>query len=246
MAKIPINSYQGSSAYIATIPIEDGNILYNSTTKEILVDENGSRIRYGGAIVVDTALSTTSTNPVQNKVITTNINTINANLSALFDIIRPIGSLYPTIDSTFDPNNATGWHGTWERITDCVIYAAGASDTIGSIVGSNTHTLTEAELANHRHTTPQLTATGANHSHNVGVNNSNSQLLGISDTAVGTQKWAVVKNGGYSGVGPQISANNSGNLSMTVPASNTGYTGSGTAIDMRPRRINSVVWRRTA
>ena len=81
MAKIPINSYQGSSAYIATIPIEDGNILYNSTTKEILVDENGSRIRYGGAIVVDTALSTTSTNPVQNKVITSSINTINANLS---------------------------------------------------------------------------------------------------------------------------------------------------------------------
>jgi hypothetical protein len=41
---------------------------------------------------------------------------------------------------------------------------------------------------------------------------------------------------------------NSGDLTLTVTtnASNTGYTGSGTAIDMRPRRLNSVVWRRTA
>jgi hypothetical protein len=35
-------------------------------------------------------------------------------------------------------------------------------------------------------------------------------------------------------------------LSVTTNASNTGYTGSGTAIDMRTRRLNSVVWRRTA
>ena len=99
MAKIPINSYQGSSAYIATIPIEDGNILYNSTTKEILVDENGTRIRYGGAIVVDTALSTTSTNPVQNKVITTNINTINANLS---NITSDVSDLQTGLQSAED------------------------------------------------------------------------------------------------------------------------------------------------
>jgi hypothetical protein len=34
--------------------------------------------------------------------------------------------------------------------------------------------------------------------------------------------------------------------SVTTNESTTGYTGSGTAIDIRPRRLNSVVWRRTA
>ena len=33
---------------------------------------------------------------------------------------------------------------------------------------------------------------------------------------------------------------------VTTGASTTGSQGSGTAIDMRPRRLNSVVWRRTA
>ena len=237
MAKIPINSYQGSSAYIATIPIEDGNILYNSTTKEILVDENGTRIRYGGAIVVDTALSTTSTNPVQNKVITTNINTINANLSTLFDVIRPIGSLYPTVDSTFNPNNATGWHGTWERITDCVIYAAGDNDTVGDIVGSNTHTLTEAEMANHRHTIPSLsgTATGGNHQHNYYMANGN--VAGGSAMTAYISNNPTTKNTAPSG---DLS------MSVTTNASNTGSKGSGSAIDMRSRRINSIVWKRIA
>jgi hypothetical protein len=33
---------------------------------------------------------------------------------------------------------------------------------------------------------------------------------------------------------------------LTTNASTTGSKGSGTAIDIRPRRLNSVVWRRTA
>ena len=34
--------------------------------------------------------------------------------------------------------------------------------------------------------------------------------------------------------------------SVTTNASTTGSKGSGTAIDMRPRRLNSVVWRRVS
>lgn len=159
---------------------------------------------------------------------------LNEDVANLFDVIRPVGSLYPTTDVNFNPNTAKGWHGTWERIKDCVIYAAGDSDTVGSIVGSNTHTLTEAELPSHRHSTPQLTATGGNHKHGLTYDVYHDGS-GIEVRVIGDHRAI---DGNYTA--------NSGDLSMTVPASNTGYTGSNTPIDIRPRRLNSVVWRRTA
>lgn len=61
--------WKKTQAEIDLIPIEEGNILFNTTNKEIVVDDDGSRTHYGGTVTVDSALSTTSTNPVQNKVI---------------------------------------------------------------------------------------------------------------------------------------------------------------------------------
>jgi hypothetical protein len=169
---------------------------------------------------------------------------LNENVAALFDVIRPVGSLYPTTDANFNPNTAKGWHGTWERITDCVIYAAGTSDTIGQIVGSNTHTLTEAELPSHRHTIPALsgsTKSGeGNHYHTITTKRMELSW-GTEGTvpATWTYKDSTVTWDTSNGDGEHTHT-------VTTNASNTGNTGSGTAIDMRPRRLNSVVWRRTA
>jgi hypothetical protein len=64
------------------VPLNDGQIIFNETDEAIYVDNtiNGSvvRKRYGGGNLsrsdIDSALSTTSENPIQNKVITTALN----------------------------------------------------------------------------------------------------------------------------------------------------------------------------
>ena len=167
---------------------------------------------------------------------------LNEDVSELFDIVRPVGSLYSTTDANFNPNTAKGWHGVWERITDCVIYAAGDSDTVGQIVGSNTHTLTEAELPSHRHTIPSLsgkTNIAGTHSHY-------SDYPKWMKNALRTEnEMAFAYAGGWTQTS-NTSQNGEHEHTVTTNASNTDYTGSGTAIDIRPRRLNSVVWRRTA
>ena len=54
---------------IDAVDITEGNIFFNTTNKEITVDDDGTRTHYGGTVTIDSALSTTSTNPVQNQAI---------------------------------------------------------------------------------------------------------------------------------------------------------------------------------
>jgi hypothetical protein len=161
---------------------------------------------------------------------------LNENVAGLFDMFHPIGSLYPTTNASFDPNTAKGWHGTWERITDCVIYAAGTSDTVGQIVGSNTHTLTEAELPSHTHSIPQLSGNLNNNQVNIQYGDGHGSFKTISPSVANLEAT-------YGGSFAAASLQSTG---LTTNASTTGSKGSGTAIDMRTRRLNSVVWRRTA
>lgn len=67
----------------------------------------------------------------------------------------PIGSIYMSVNST-DPASFIG--GTWERIQDTFLLAAGSTYSAGATGGEATHTLTEAEMPYHRHsysTAPQ-------------------------------------------------------------------------------------------
>lgn len=161
---------------------------------------------------------------------------LNTNLTALFDIIRPIGSLYSTIDSTFNPNTANGWHGTWERITDCMIYASGDSDTVGEIVGSNTHSITESEMPSHTHTIPALSGTTNKHKHSVALTRGTNYTAG---GGAGTDGYKWHDSG-------TLYTSEAGALTVTTNASTTGSKGSGTAMDLRSRRLNCYIWKRTA
>ena len=171
---------------------------------------------------------------------------LNEDVANFFDVIRPVGSLYPTTDANFNPNTAKGWHGKWERIKDCVIYASGDSDTVGSIVGSNTHELTIAELPRHTHSIPALSGTAAiagAHTHNVNV-----PMPFGSDWTIGQSQWSASsskQNPNYIQTGTATSAG-AHTHPVTTEESTTGSQGSGIFIDMRPRRLNSIVWRRTA
>jgi hypothetical protein len=73
MANKQVPFFRGTTTYLNTISNVDGQVLFNTTTKKIYMDDGTNRVEYSGT--VDTALSTTSTNPVQNKVITGKLGT---------------------------------------------------------------------------------------------------------------------------------------------------------------------------
>ena len=72
-----------------------------------------------------------------------------ANGATVLDMY-PVGSIYQTTSSTFNPQ--TAWGGTWERIKDRFLLAAGDTYTGGSTGGEATHKLTTQEMPSHAHT----------------------------------------------------------------------------------------------
>ena len=67
---------------------------------------------------------------------------------ALLNAIYPVGSIYMSVNST---SPATLFGGTWERIKDRFLLAAGDAYAAGGTGGEATHTLTEGEMPAHSH-----------------------------------------------------------------------------------------------
>ena len=72
----------------------------------------------------------------------------NYSLSALINLIYPIGSIYLSVNST-SPQQLFG--GEWEQIKDKFLLSAGDTYSGGSEGGEAAHTLTESEMPTHRH-----------------------------------------------------------------------------------------------
>lgn len=68
--------------------------------------------------------------------------------SILLDKLWPVGSIYQSASST-SPASFLG--GTWERIKDRFLLAAGDTYAAGSTGGEAKHTLTISEMPNHAH-----------------------------------------------------------------------------------------------
>lgn len=75
----------------------------------------------------------------------------NSNFLYLLSQIYPIGSIYISTVST-SPSILFG--GTWERIKDTFLLAAGTTYTAGATGGEATHTLTINEMPSHQHFLP--------------------------------------------------------------------------------------------
>lgn len=65
----------------------------------------------------------------------------------------PVGSIYMSISSGFNPNTSFG--GTWSKIAEgqCLIQA-GSNYALGGSYGSNSHVITESEMPPHNHQYP--------------------------------------------------------------------------------------------
>ena len=86
------------------------------TSSTVLATINGNNLTYGGSLTidgggssisVDNSLSTTSTNPVQNKVVTTNINSVKSDISTINSSISSITSDISTINSNINSINTS-------------------------------------------------------------------------------------------------------------------------------------------
>lgn len=89
------------------------------------------------------------------------IRAVNEALTNKWETIYPIGSIYLTVDPTFDPSVTFG--GTWEQIKDRFLLASGDTYSSGATGGEATHTLTTNEIPSHSHayTIPSNQSTGS-------------------------------------------------------------------------------------
>lgn len=173
MASITIN--HGTLDEINATAKVEGQLLFSTDqtpNDKIYFDKDTStRIVIGGKDEIDTVLNPNSGNPISNSAVagvmlqttsevesvTTNgqlvdalvVKTLINTINNYWKNIYPIGSVYISVNSSFNPNTAFG--GTWVQIKDRFLLADGDSYTNGNTGGESTHTLTVNELPSHKH-----------------------------------------------------------------------------------------------
>ena len=143
-------------------------------------------------------------------------------ISRMLDVFYPVGSVYISSQPT-DPGTLFG--GTWTRIKDRFILAAGDTYAAGATGGEEKHTLTESEMPVHHHTVNISTnGTGLSTTNRVYWNSG----LGSADK----NAWGF----GYT----------SGDLPSGASGVSAVNTGGGTAHNNMPPYFTRYVWERTA
>jgi hypothetical protein len=145
----------------------------------------------------------------------------------IVDLIYPVGSVYISVNSV---NPQTIFGGTWVQIEDTFLLAAGQTYAAGATGGEAEHTLSEAEMPEHRHYPYGKTADG----------NGNWRFATIRDRSGNSGKLEASR-----GTGVYTFASNSawGDLDIR---SVTGYTGSSAAHNNMPPYLAVYMWKRTA
>lgn len=122
--------------------------------------ESGSEFFFNGGnssghakveLVVDSELSETSENPIENKAVALKFEELSTLISSAVTAAiaeknerdHPVGSFFASTENV-DP--ATLYGGTWERIKGAFIWGIDDGETAGVTGGEKTHTLTESEL----------------------------------------------------------------------------------------------------
>lgn len=128
----------------------------------VIFDGNGTFGEMDVDFVVDTKLSKASDNAIANSTVAAkfeetdniisenseNITAIHQAINAMWSKIYPVGSIYI---SAADTSPETLFGGTWERIKDTFLLAAGDTYTAGETGGEAEHTLTFNEMPSHSH-----------------------------------------------------------------------------------------------
>lgn len=97
---------------------------------------------------------------------------------SLLDMVYPVGSIYLSVSGT-DPQTLFG--GTWARLEDVFLLAAGAKHAAGSTGGEESHILTEAEIAPHKHAmaySPDASAAATGFSYGIAAGSATNEAGG--------------------------------------------------------------------
>ena len=128
---------RGTTSEISNTPISDGQILFETDTKNIYIDEGSNRIEYRATTIdIDNELSTTSENPVQNKVITTNMNDLEDRVEAGFNELNSDLSTVKSTTHAVTINGVSFGHLTEKRNLNTVSITFAGSGAFGTIAAN--------------------------------------------------------------------------------------------------------------
>ena len=162
----------------------------------------------------------------------------------------PVGTYYISSNPT---SPATLFGGTWERVQDRMILAAGSTYVAGSLGGSVTKNISVANMPSHNHSCD----TQGGHTHGRGSMNITGTISASVETYVGAITGAFYQIPNYatvgaheyvvSGMGFDASRSWGGETAWNGWHShNIGNNGGDTPMDIMPPYIVAYVWRRTA
>ena len=178
------------------------------------------------------------------------------NLSAL--AAYPVGSIYMSVNQT---SPATLFGGTWQRIQDTFLLAAGTTYTAGDTGGEATHILTPSETAlkghTHSYTSPaSSTGSAGNHTHGTpfGWDSNNFYAAAqVSGGAVDTGPTVAIAvkastSSGNRRYNTMVYYNGAHTHSLTNGSETTGNvtTENGSAHNNMPPYLAVYMWQRTA
>lgn len=144
---------------------------------------------------------------------------LSVNRLPFLEAVYPVGAIYLSTLAT-DPGTLFGF-GTWQRIQDRFLLAAGSTYAAGATGGEATHTLTVDEMPSHNHITEYSTDGGKTYA---------TTTMGKDGSSIGNHYFG-------------------GSTSVTAFASfivRVGYSGGSAAHNNMPPYLAVYVWQRTA
>lgn len=171
--------------------------------------------------------------------ISNNIKYIDKKISDLLNMFYPVGSVYETMDSSFDPNKK--WGGTWERIKGKTLVGVDENDsdfnTAEKIGGEKTHKLSVGEMPSHSHSASEKSLKG-------GVNNISGQdkTWGLTSSGI-FSNWGDT-NGLYS-TSRETTTNYKDGFYLDATHTHTiGNTGGGNVHNNLQPYVTCFIWKR--
>lgn len=174
----------------------------------------------------------------------------------IFDLIYPVGSIYMSVNST-DPGTLFG--GSWQRIEDTFLLAAGTNHAAGSTGGAETVTLTAAQsgLPAHAHGFTQPTVNGGAESGAI-TGGAHGHTANYRSIYNGSSNYSAVSGAGGTATTTGAIVNTSGSHKHDLPAHTHSVSGGAVgavtggakaasrAHNNMPPYLAVYVWKRTA
>lgn len=168
----------------------------------------------------------------------------------LYDALYPIGTVYTTTDSGFNPESS--WVGTWEVLTQGYLKPVSLTESSMVTGGANSVTLSVANLPAHNHTFSgnSVTTSSDSHNHTISLNDNirNTSVeasgYGLTSTIDFSNRVMITNSGtAYTRTGTTSSDTHTHTVTATGSISNTG---SGTAISVENAYYTVYMWHRIA